>query len=176
MYNFSLQLGEDYPLSKSITAFESYMFITTPKWIAEHDYLDAQMYISLFKSDAIQNENCTSPDRRKAMEKEANLLMKEYGISPVSNGNKLGCFIGDFVFSDPYPDNQHKFDIYLKNLNTLYTDLEFAILDYTRKNDSFAVMVSHFFQDNRYPHVHVLYQKPPKKRNDLQNFIIDTIS
>lgn len=177
-YHFALSFGDDYPLSKNLYGFEAYQFVTAPKFIAEHNLLDEEgIKITLCKDGEISNANGTTLKERKQMLTEANRLMKEYGIAPDSNGNKVGCFLCDFLCSEPVPENPEdpEFSKYLSILRDIYYHLELAVCEWT-ENSNWAVMTAHFFQKNRPTHIHVLYSKTRGKQNELQNYLIQSLS
>lgn len=177
-YSFTLSFGEDYPLSKNLYSFEAYQFVTTPKFIAEHPLLEKEgIEMALFRDGGICIDGGMTLKERKNMLTDANRLMKEHGIAPDSNGNKVGCFLCDFLCSEPEPGPEDPgFSEYCSILrNEIWYNLILAIADWTLP-DRWAVMTGHFFQNDRPAHIHVLYDKKRGRKDELQNYLMEKLS
>ena len=160
----TLNIGEDYPLTGTITNFESYMFATKDKFISEHTSFNEEIVIV----DGNRSTECVSmnelSDRKKALSK-FNALAKEQELDISSK--HYSCIMIDFVIEDDAFNE--------KAFNKSYKQLKKYFINWTTENNRVAVMVQHFYQGERWPHVHILLQRKPRKHNEFQDFLIKEI-
>ena len=169
----------DYPINGVISFFESYMFITTDKWIKQHpDKIGGE--ISLIhngKEKIIKMEKLE--DRKNALHEFNNNLKEKYNGN-IPEGQELGIF--EITFDDwnsKMPDVNTGFSYdFFAGAYFAYNNIKNIIINWSKRNNRTIAMAWHLFQTKtgnlvRIPHVHVIYSKenPKLEHNTLPNYI-----
>lgn len=160
-----LKLYDDCLLNGTITYFEAYMFATTPKHIGGHTSFDERLIIV----DGDRSNHIIPmvelEERKKALTLFNKLAKEQIPSMPKPTG--LSCCMIDLV------DENNEYEE--KELNSCYKELEDLFLQWSAENNRVGVMVQHFYQGDRYPHVHILYQRGRGKHNEFQNFLCERL-
>ena len=158
--SITLNLNDNYPLDGVITCFEAYMFSTTQEHISEHISFDESIVIV----DGNRSTNIISMnelnDRKNALTQFNKLAKQKIPSMPKSTG--LSCCMIDFIDEDNVYDKTE--------INAAYGRLEELFIKWCHDNDRVGAMVQHFYQGNRVPHVHMLYQRGRGKHNEFQDY------
>lgn len=161
MSNVIVDFGADYPLSGIITNFESYMFSTTPKHYKEHNSFDEEIVLIDGNRDVLYFRMEDLEQRKRALKSFNEMLKNKY--YDFDNPSHLSCLMIDFILPEAeWDDNE---------INEAYEKIKNIFITWAQDNDRIAAMVQHFYQGNRYPHVHILYQRASRKHNEFQNFL-----
>lgn len=163
MTNIEIALAPDYELNGSITNFEAYMFATTDKHISKHFDFDEEIVI-VNGNRSIQTIKMNELSDRKSAITLFNKLAKAK-IPSIPKPNGLACICIDFV-------NKHDCDD--DEFNEPYAEIKDAFIKFMQDNDRVAVMVQHFYQNERYPHVHILHERHRGEHNIFQEYLITT--
>lgn len=158
----SLKMYPDYKLSGSITNFEGYMFATIDKHIEEHTSFDEELVIANGNKRYETVSMLELSDRKNSLTK-FNKMMKEIGYS--IKANSYSCVMIDFFLEEEDWD--------MELFDESYQELKDLFLKWTKENNRIGVMVQHFYQGLRYPHVHILIQKLPRsrKKDEFQTYV-----
>ena len=167
MSRVTLSVGSDYELTGVVTNFEAYMFITTPKFIAEHPIMvPGELVIVDGNRGHIIKPLAVLDDRKASLTKFNQLAKAKIPSMPAAKG--LSCVLIDFM-----PVDEHGPGCTAAEYATAYQELKRAFLKYMKDNDRVAVMVQHWRQGRRYPHVHILYQRTLGKHDEFQTWLCD---
>ena len=161
MSNVTLRYGADYPLSGILNHFEAYMFLTTPKHYEEHDSFDEEIVLVDGNRDVLYFRMEDLEERKIALKTFNNMLKKKY--SDFNSPSHVSCLMIEFMMpEDEWDDNE---------INESYEELKNILIMWAQNNDRIAAMTQHFYQGRRYPHVHILYQRAPRKHNEFQDYL-----
>lgn len=164
MLNVSLQMGDDYPLSGCVTYFEPYMFVTSDKWISEHDGVYDGIVVN--GSQGIVSVNDWSDvSTRKQMVTKFNSCLKSVIDFPKTN--MMSCVLIDIITPDDvvYDDNV------MTQLIEIVDELKDIFADWCIRENRVGALVPHVWQDNRYVHVHILYNRKRGEHEEFQNYL-----
>ena len=158
---------QDYPLSKNITALETYMFMTTEKFITQHSYLRHRSF-SIFENRGRVSFLLDELEARKKALHLFNSNMKER-VGRLPTGSDVGCCIIYLEADSADEDNDIcYFDVYEQLSN---------IADkFCQEKNRVLVMLPHFHQGDNVPHIHCLYQKNPQEHNVFQKYIVEQLN
>lgn len=172
---------EDCKLTGAIMDFEAYLFATKEKFYTQHTSFDEEAYIidgtmdkNMFDLPVNENDDSvrkinipmTHLEARQIGCKTFNHIVKStFGndLSEAAKGENYISIIIDIVDdSGNYKkeDVQRMYDIIVKFFN--------AFLYETCK---VGVIVPHFYQKDRCPHVHLLYNRVDKKSEDFNAYM-----
>lgn len=158
----NLNFAEDYQLNGIITNFESYMFATTEKFIKEHTCFDEEIVI-IDDTNAVHTISMTDLRDRKTALTHFNSLAKSR-IPSIPKPDGLSCCMVDII------DDTGR---YLENeVQDGYKVLKDMFIKWMTANNRVAVMVQHFYQGRRVPHVHILYQREKGKHSEFQRYCL----
>ena len=181
---FELSIGDDYPLTGVLTYFEAYMFVTTPKHMAEHRFiasngverLDGCVHVV----DGIMGDNMSmnpaalakatgsfamrNPDLpcRKALLSLFNSIGVRRGLGNPKPGG-FSCVLIDFR------DPSGLYDPAAIRATADRICRLFA--EWCAANDRAGAIAQHLAQGNRLPHVHALYQRGKGKHEEFQDWL-----
>ena len=158
-------IEDDYPLKGSITNFEAYMFITTPKYIAQHIAPIPGELIFVDGNRSNRIVRMADLNDRKAWLTKFNHAAKAQ-IPSIPKPSGLSCCMIDFMPMDKNGPDGSDFDYHVS-----YIGLRSAFMDYMRDNDRIAVLVQHWAQKQRYQHVHILYQRKRGQHSEFQTWL-----
>lgn len=160
MSDIQLVVGNDYPLKNIITFFEAYMFITKPKFIAEHFQPVTGESVIVDGNRNVITESLELLSVRKSNLSLFNSLAKAQ-IPSMPSPKGLSCCMIEFI-----ADGEN----YIADCSAVYSDFKKTFIDFMEAHDKVAVMVQHWGQYQRYPHVHILYQRTPRKHEEFQKW------
>ena len=161
MADIYIDIGDDYPLKGVVTNFEAYMFATKDKFIQEHTSFDEEI-ILVDGNRSVQVFSMKSQsDRLNALTVFNKLAKLQISTMPSANG--LSCVLIDLSMDEDDWD----FD----EIQMVYNELKDVFIQWMKQNNRVAVMVQHFYQGKRYPHVHILYQKAFRKHNEFKDYL-----
>ena len=161
MADIEIIVGHDYPLTGTITNFEAYMFITTDKHIVKHtDFNEEIVIVDGSRSYKIIDMNQLT-DRKSALSL-FNQLAKAQGID-IPKPSQLSCVVIDFACDD---------DCEYSDFDNVYDKVKNEFIRFMTDNNRVGVMVQHFYQNERYPHVHMLYQRRRGQHDEFQTYFL----
>lgn len=161
MSEINLNIGNDYPLNGVITAFEAYMFITKPKFIVEHFQPVMGELVIVDGNRQVFVKQLERLSVRKSSLELFNRLAKAQ-IPSIPDPDGLSCCMIDFVLDE---------DCCMADCNAAYREFKKVFIDFMKTQNKVAVMVQHWMQYHRYPHVHILYQRDPGKHEEFQEWL-----
>ena len=140
--------------------FERYMYITADKFLPEHEGYDDYRFLICDGLNVYEyKDHLDDINIRKAIQKQYNEILKDKaGIDIRLNANKLHMLLIDFEDDESTDD--------------IYEFIEYAVRLFSLKYGQTPIAVNtHFQQEDRYKHVHIIY--PPKvvTGNALRAFI-----
>ena len=161
--SLNVSLNADYPLSgNNIGGFEAYMFATVKKFIGEHTSFDEEIVIV----DATGNVDVynmqmlsTRMDARDVFNK---LITGDTSVAP--SPDAVSCTMIDFIDDDGVYDEVE--------IDDVYQQLKKKFVNWMSNNHRNAVMVQHFYQGTRVPHVHILYENPNGANSEFQQWLL----
>ena len=160
-----LSIGDDYLLQGTITHFEAYMFATADKHIREHTSFDEELVL-VDGNRSNQIISMTNLNGRKlALAQFNNIAQRQ--IPSIPKPTDLSCCMVDFF------DEKNIYDD--MEIREAYAELKDMFLKWMRDNDRVAVMVQHFYQGTRVPHVHILYQRDKGKCSEFQTYCLENM-
>ena len=161
MSDINITVGKDYPLSGVITNFEAYMFITVQKFIIDHHKIEGEI-TTVMHDGSVHIESMSNLNDRKAALTAFNKTASAY-IPSFPKPNNLSCCIIEFEIDGVTDD-----------VNELYMGIRQTFIDWLVENNRVGVMVQHFYQKNRSPHLHILYERGNRKHDEFQTYLLDT--
>lgn len=166
MADIVLNYGDDYPLNGVITAFEAYMFITTDKFIRQHeDTFPCSIIMVDGKSGRNEVKMQDLKDRKAAL--TAFNKMASARIPSIPKPTGLSCVLVDLTTESE--------DYQMPEMEEACTELSGMFARWCEENDRVGVIVPHMLQDGRWPHVHILYQRGRGKHNEFQDWLSDQL-
>lgn len=163
MSDIGVTVGADYPLNGVITNFEAYMFITVQKFIINHHKIEGEittvMHDGFVHIESMSNLN----DRKAALTAFNETASVHIPSLPKSTG--LSCCMIEFDIDGVIDDD---------DVNELYMEIRQTFIDWLVENNRVGVMVQHFYQKNRPPHLHILYERRNRKHDEFQTYLLDT--
>lgn len=173
----TIYIEDDFPLESHLEIFESHMFLTAPGSIQRQDRIPDVSFAVGGGSMKSQHHNWyykygSLEERKKALSDFNTSLKEHLGRRPVKTD--VGCFL--ITFEDP--DDARFYSIMPKWVHGLTKELSNYIIDFSRKYDRVAAITPHFYQQQRYPHFHCLYEKVKGTKDDnlLQDYIKSRIN
>lgn len=164
MADIEISLNADYPLRGTITAFESYMFATTDRHMEKHTAFDGEIVI-VDGNRSVHTVRMDELSERKKALTQFNKYAKDK-IPDIPKPTGLSCAMIDFISDGPCSDEE---------FGMPYEAVKKHFAEFMAKTDRVAVMVQHFHQDGRYPHLHILYQRRRGEHNAFQNHLADAM-
>lgn len=145
-----INLEADYPLNgPSIGGFEAYVFILADKFIQEHTAFDGEMILVDGKKGTVAYPMSLFTTRMEIKEEFDRLMLSKLHSFP--RPDNVSCVMIDIE------DNASIYDEY--DIEDVYQELRTKFVNWMTSHDRVAVMVQHFYQGQRLPHVHILYEK-----------------
>lgn len=160
MSTIELVMGNDYPLDGSITGFEAYMFITTPKFISEHSNVTDGVVIDGAKG-VVSEKGWDNLDTRKKMLTLFNNKLKTR-ITNFPKGAMVSCLLIDLDITEDTTDEE---------INEHIEIITNAFIEWCTENDRAGACVPHLYQGNRLPHLHFLYNRGRGKHDEFQKYL-----
>lgn len=160
--------GADYPLNGVITYFEAYMFATTDKHMAEHRFLvDSVKALSgrcivIDEKGFVHELDAPTLDERKGMLSLFNKAIKAKGLK-FPDADPLSCVMIDLEDNNGYYV-QSEYDDLLIELSDIFSK-------WCIDNKRVGACMHHQEQGQRYPHMHLLYERAPRKHNEFQDYL-----
>lgn len=161
--------GADYPLNGPITYFEAYMFATTDAHMDEHvlfDDITKAIHGSILlvdKDGATTLLNNPTLDKRRAALTSFNGMLKSKPLD-FPNAKKLSCVMIDL---------EDKSDLYVsKGYRDFLLQLTSIFMNWCQTNQRIGACVHHQEQKDRVPHLHLLYERAPRKHNEFQKHLV----
>ena len=161
--SMSLCFADDYQLDGIITGFENYMFATTEKFIGEHTSFDEEIVI-VDNSNAVHTIPMADLKDRKMALAHFNGFAK-HRIPSMPKPDGLSCCMVDIL------DDTNKYAE--EDIKESYGILKDMFIKWMTENNRVAVMVQHFYQGERVPHVHILYQRENGRHSEFQKYCLD---
>lgn len=155
-----ITLREDYPLKGDITKFETYMFMTTKKFIEEHSEFPHEKFYVCHGAD---NEQYSLDDlvSRKDAQHNFNVYMTQH-LGHFPKAEELGCFITYLEADGPKEDDDSYYFF-------TYEYLASMVMAFCEVGNRVVGFIPHFHQGNNCPHIHFLYQRGKDESNFLQS-------
>lgn len=145
-----INLEADYPLNgPSIGGFEAYMFILADKFIQEHTSFDGEMILVDGKNGVAAYPMSLFITRMEVKDKFDELMYVKLHSFP--RPDNVSCVMIDIE------DNAGVYNE--DDIEDVYQELRTKFVNWMISHDRVAVMVQHFYQGQRLPHVHILYEK-----------------
>lgn len=161
MGHVNVQINEDYPLTGVVTHFEAYMFATVDRYLKEHKQpLSGEIVIVDGNRGVDTTPMADLNDRSRCLTQFNRLAKAKIPAVPKPTG--LSCCMIDLVGDKACTD---------ADCDDVYRQLKEFFIDFMQKNDRVAVMVQHWAQGSRYPHVHMLYQRKRGKHDEFQDWL-----
>lgn len=159
----SLCFADDYQLNGVVTGFENYMFATTEKFIDQHTSFDEEIVI-VDNSNAVHIISMADLKDRKMALAHFNDFAK-HRIPSMPKPDGLSCCMVDIL------DDTNKYA--KEDVQESYEALKDMFTKWMTENNRVAVMVQHFYQGERVPHVHILYQRENGRHSEFQKHCLD---
>lgn len=166
-----IHIGDDYRIENVITFFESYMFVTTDKWIKQHKN-PIEGEITIVDKDGKEK---ISPMEDLNLRKE---LLTKFNKSFKTKNPKFpssfntGVFVLEFINpNDVYFNSPIWKQAYINK----YIFIRDTLINWAKEEEQVIAIVTHFEQYKnidgkmyfRPPHIHVIYTKENSKQKDL---------
>lgn len=176
MGGINITVGDDYELTGMIQYFEGYMFVTTPKCVAEHGgfpgaicimngtgMVDCRKELPGFHDSAAFCATGLGLEDRRQVVKLFNRLGKTR-IPTLPSPSGLGCVMIDLVDeSGDYRD---------RDIAEALQHVRGSFVKWCHDNDRFGGLSEHLTQERRCPHVHILYERHAGEHNEFQNYLL----
>ena len=177
-----LHLEDDYPLESHLQIFESHMFLTTEWSMHSHSIIPKISFsVGLAEDKSIRGSYDSLKERRQALKKFNACLLRHKGHKP--SNSDIGCFLGLFhAESDVFEDAMVFVDASLELRPNVFDDwarrLSGYIVEFSSRTRRAAAVTPHFYQNERFPHFHFLYEKRDgtDDENLLQHYLYDKIN
>ena len=168
-------------LTGAIINFETYLFATKEKFYSQHTSFDEDAYIidgtmhkNIFDLSADETDSSvrkikvpmTNLETRQTGCKTFNHIVKNAFGNDSSEAAKGENYISIIIDIIDDSDNYKKED--MQKIYDLIIDFFYAFLLRTGK---VGVIVPHFYQNERYPHIHLLYNRLYKKSEDFNAYM-----
>ena len=140
----NILLNNDYPLKGNLNYFEAYMFATTERHYNKHYIMKGNIHLFDGTKDEEKIFSMVELDNRKKALKEFNVSNKE-------------------DFEDE--DNNYNID----EVDEIYKLILSEYSKFLKENKRKGALVPHFFQHDRIPHLHLIYQK--QESNEFVNHL-----
>lgn len=157
-----IELRQSYPPKGDLSNFEAYMFITTNKFISQHDELP-QTEIMVMNCDRAEGYNLQYIRQRKDALHNFNVYLTR-NIGHYPKAGELSFFILYIDTDSKYEDND------ADQLNVYHTVRKMAA-DYCKDQKVVMALVPHFHQVGHLPHIHFLYYCNQNKNSEFQKYI-----
>ena len=156
-----INVGEDYPLFGALTSFEAYMLATTEKQIEKQASLELCEAVVVNGKEWVKRFSLDELKDRKNVLSLFNATVKEKKIALAPNN--FSCFLIDITTNDN--------TISIEEAETAYNEIIEHSIEWLKENDRVALVAQHFYQYNRVPHIHFLYERKKRKHNELQEYL-----
>jgi len=159
--DIKLAVGSDYPMKGNsgygpgIPGFAKYFFISSDKWKRDHSSMDGDVWFVGNGKIYKYSEDMTVQKRKKAMD-EISGFFGERGLDFYKSDKEFGCFMIDFTFGDVAEEDEDDFNACFESL---YLAVVALLVGWAKQNDRLMAVSTHFFQKQRWPHIHILYEK-----------------
>lgn len=165
MAQMQVELGEDYPLSGSVTAFEAYMFVTVEKWVSQHEDVENGIVV-LGKEGAVPEEDWSDLAVRKKMLKTFNTALKPL-MPKFPNPSRLSCCLIELGPNDAT----------IEDVRKTVSEIQSVFRDWCIQNNRVGACVPHLWQRKgdgmRTYHLHVLYFRLRGQHNEFQTYLTE---
>lgn len=156
----NILLNNDYPLKGNLNYFEAYMFATTERHIAKHYIMKGNIHLFDGSKDEEKFYSMDELETRKKALKEFNSSNKE-DFEDNFSPDHYSIVLIDF---DDEDDNY--------NIDEVDEISKLILSEYSKflkENKRKGALVPHFFQHDRIPHLHLIYQK--QESNEFVNYL-----
>ncbi len=164
MNNINFDIYPDYPLNGSITGFEAYMFVTTPKFISQHKAIDQGIVIDGVKG-AFPPIDWSETAERKTMLTKFNNTLKEH-ITNFPKPTQVACAMIDFETNGAGS----------KEIKDAANDLMDIFKTWCIDNNRAGACVLHSKQAGRPLHAHLLYNKKRGEHDVFQRYLLNKLN
>lgn len=180
--NLHLHLENDFLIENYLQVFESHMFLTTEHFIQSQAFIPPVPFaVGLAENKSFKGVWDSLPERRLALKQFNAGLYSHKGRRP--NNGDVGSFLGRFYTdTGDIADSILSVDSCLELFPIFFTDLSRRlsgyIVEFSAQTRRLAAVTPHFYQSNRYPHFHFLYEKQDgtDDENYLQRYLYDKIN
>ena len=145
----NILLNNDYPLKGNLNYFEAYMFATTERHYNKHYIMKGNIHLFDGTKDEEKIFSMVELDNRKKALKEFNVSNKEDFEDNFSPEHYSVVLID---FEDE--DNNYNID----EVDEIYKLILSEYSKFLKENKRKGALVPHFFQHDRIPHLHLIYQ------------------
>lgn len=156
----NILLNNDYPLKGNLNYFEAYMFATTERHYNKHYIMKGNIHLFDGTKDEEKIFSMVGLDNRKKALKEFNDSNKEDFEDNFSPEHYSVVLID---FEDE--DNNYNID----EVDEIYKLILSEYSKFLKENKRKGALVPHFFQHDRIPHLHIIYQK--QESNEFVNHL-----
>lgn len=156
-----LQIQKDYPLNGVLTGFEPYIFITTKKFIAQHEKFD-KLYINVCSGENKDTYLLGDLQSRKDALHNFNVYMIN-AVGHFPKVSDVSCFM-------MYLRAENKEEDIDECYGSVYDTISLLAELFCKERNCVLAMVPHFHQGREMPHIHFLYSRKGKG-NQFQEFI-----
>ena len=153
-------LNNDYPLKGNLNYFEAYMFATTERHYNKHYIMKGNIHLFDGTKDEEKIFSMVELDNRKKALKEFNVSNKEDFEDNFSPEHYSVVLID---FEDE--DNNYNID----EVDEIYKLIFSEYSKFLKENKRKGALVHHFFQHDRIPNLHLIYQK--QESNEFVNHL-----
>lgn len=157
----------DFPLTSYLQMFEAHMFSTTGRMqLKQEKFPDYVLPVydgregKKFHFDDVNS-------RSGAMQYLNKSLKAHLGHNPTKDD------VGNFLVVWNTIDGLFKEKLDIPVIIIDYQKIIPIIREFSFKNDRVVAVTPHFFQNDRWPHLHVMYERKPGEDNAMQEFILE---
>ncbi len=159
-----LVIYSDYPLDGYLNHFEAYMFATTEKHYTKHYDFGEMLIIDEDSYEYLSMKDLKI--RKKSLTKFNQTLKSKLKISDLKSNNVKIAMIDITDETNLFDENE---------CNQLWKKLSSCFIEFCKKTNHVGVMVQHFYQNGRPPHIHYMIDKVKYSKNydEFQNYLIN---
>ena len=154
----NILLNNDYPLKGNLNYFEAYMFATTERHYNKHYIMKGNIHLFDGTKDEEKIFSMVELDNRKKALKEFNVSNKE-DFEDNFSPEHYSVVLIDFE------DEDYNID----EVDEIYKLILSEYSKFLKENKRKGALVPHFFQHDRIPHLHLIYQK--QESNEFVNHL-----
>ena len=163
----SLVIGDDYPIQSHLQVFEAHMFMTTTRSEGmQYMIPPLELSVGLAEQRSLRGELQDAQFRKEALSSFNACLRRHIGHTPTKDD--VRSFI--VCFNDG-EDALMYMSVCHSDFRRLASRLAGFGIEFSSKTKRAAAIVPHYYQNNRYPHFHCLYEKTDDDINVMQRFL-----
>lgn len=178
----SIYFENDYAIRNHLEIFESHMFLTTDKAVQSQSFIpEVSFAAGLVESKSVNGTFASRDTRIHALRQFNSCILGHKGRRP--GKSDVGCFLGTFQADIEDGENIGTLIMAYRTLQP-WIFIDFArqlsgfVVEFSARTRRAAAVTPHFFQNNRYPHFHFLYEKREGTDDEclLQHYLYDRMN